>query len=124
MCRRSVKAVVAGRAAVEAAGLVVVLVEGVEVSGWWSSGAGRALVGLVLLLSVDLPWSSRGQRSWSVAAAGAAEVREEGRGHHPSRLWCCGAPSGLRSLFLLPWPLGIPEMPAVLGATKKCAYPY
>jgi hypothetical protein len=68
--RLPLKAVVAGGAAVEAAGLVVVLVEGVEISGLWSGGASGALVGLVLVLAVDLPGSGRGQESWSVAAAG------------------------------------------------------
>jgi hypothetical protein len=50
------------------------------------------------------------------------EMKEEGITHHGCG--AAGAPSGLRSLSLLPWPLGMPEMPAVLGATKKCAYPY
>ncbi len=49
-------------------------------------------------------------------------MKEEGITHHGCG--AAGAPSGLRSLSLLPWPLGMPEMPAVLGATKKCAYPY
>jgi hypothetical protein len=55
-------------------------------------------------------------------AAGEAEKKEEGITHHGCG--AAGAPSGLRSHLLLPWALGMPEMPAVLGATKKCAYPY
>jgi hypothetical protein len=55
-------------------------------------------------------------------AAGEAEKKEEGITHHGCG--AAGAPSGLRSQFPLPWPLGMPEMPAVLGVTKKCAYPY
>jgi hypothetical protein len=50
------------------------------------------------------------------------EKKEEGITHHGCG--AAGAPSGLRSHLLLPWALGMPEMPAVLGATKKCAYPY
>jgi hypothetical protein len=51
-----------------------------------------------------------------------SEKKEEGITHHGCG--AAGAPSGLRSLSLLPWPLSMPKMPAVLGATKKCAYPY
>jgi hypothetical protein len=55
-------------------------------------------------------------------AAGEAEKKEEGITHHGCG--AAGAPSGLRSHLLLPGPLSMPKMPAVLGATKKCAYPY
>ena len=58
--RGEIESVVAGGAAVEAAGLVVVLVEGVEISGWWRGGASGTLVGLLLVLAIDLSGSNRG----------------------------------------------------------------
>jgi len=62
-------------AVVGAARVVLVGVEGIGVSGRWGAGASRALVGLLLVLAIHLPWSSRGQGGWNVAAAGAAGVR-------------------------------------------------
>jgi hypothetical protein len=67
------------------------------------AGSGRALVGLLLVLAIDLPSSSRDQGSWG-GAAGAAGVRGGGRGHHPSRLWCCGHP--IRAALALPVAMG------------------
>jgi hypothetical protein len=58
---------------VSAAEIVFVGVERIGVSGWWAAGSSRALVGLLLVLAIDLPSSSRDQGSWG-GAAGAAGV--------------------------------------------------
>jgi hypothetical protein len=50
---------------------------------WRSARSGSAL-----LVVVGLPLASRGRG------------REEGGGHHPSRLWCCGRP--IRAALALP----------------------